>query len=57
MGLSKKERRKEIMTRIFGSATATLVDAMSEEDVVQKCRAKVAAFISEEQAALFDKIT
>jgi hypothetical protein len=53
---TKKEKCKEIMARLFGPASANLVDSLSEEEVVQKCREKVLMFISEEKAKEFDDI-
>lgn len=44
------------MTKFFGPATAAQVDAMTEEDCVPKCRAKVAGFLGEEKAKAFDTI-
>jgi hypothetical protein len=54
--LGKKEKCKELMARFFGPATANLVDSMSEEEVVQKCREKVSAFLGEDKAKEFDNI-
>ena len=54
--MSKKEKCKEIMGKLFGPASATLVDTMSEDDCVQKCREKVSALLGEEKANLFDGI-
>ena len=53
---SKKEQCKAIMLQYFGPATASLVDQMSEEDVVQKCKQKVIAMLGEEKAKVFDSI-
>jgi hypothetical protein len=53
---TKKERCKALMSKFFGPATANLVDSMSEEEVVQKCREKVMLFIGEEKAREFDNI-
>lgn len=44
------------MEKFFGPATAKLVDEMSEEEVVQKCKDKVKAFLGEEKAKVFDSI-
>ena len=55
--MSKKEKCKALMAQFFGPATANLVDNMTEEDCVQKCRDKVRAFIGEDEAKEFDKIT
>jgi hypothetical protein len=54
--LSKKDKCKELMSKFFGPATANAVDAMSEDDCVQKCREKVKAFLGEEKAKEFDNI-
>ena len=54
--MSKKEKCKELMIKFFGPATANLVDGMSEEEVVQKCREKVASFLGEDKAKEFDNI-
>lgn len=54
--MSKKEKCKELMLKFFGPASAKLVDSMSEEDCVKKCREKVAAMIGEDKAKEFDKI-
>ncbi len=54
--LSKKEKCKELMAKFFGPASANMVDMMSEDEVVQKCREKVKAFLGEEKAVEFDSI-
>lgn len=54
--MSKKDQCKELMAKFFGPASAKLVDTMSEEECVAKCRAKTAAFLGEDQAKEFDKI-
>ena len=54
--MSKKDKCKELMAKFFGPASANLVDSMSEEECVSKCRAKVAGFLGEEKAKEFDKI-
>ena len=54
--MSKKDKCKELMAKFFGPATANVVDAMSEEDCVQKCKDKVTAFLGAEKAKEFDKI-
>lgn len=56
MNSSRKDRCKQLMAKFFGPATASIVDEMSEEDCVQKCRAKVQAFLGEEKAKEFDSI-
>jgi hypothetical protein len=53
---TKKEKCKDIMARLFGPASANLVDSLSEEEVVQKCREKVLMFMGEEKASEFDNI-
>ena len=55
--MSKKERCKELMKEFFGPASAELVDFMTEEEVVEKCRKKVSALVGEEKAKVFDAIT
>ncbi|MBN2015096.1 MAG: hypothetical protein JW778_07945 [Candidatus Altiarchaeota archaeon] len=52
----KKEKCKELMLRFFGPANSKLVDLMSEEDCVRKCRQKVAVLLGEDKAKLFDSI-
>lgn len=42
------------MGKFFGPASAKLVDNMSEEDCIGKCRAKVEAFLGVEKANEFD---
>lgn len=54
--MSKKEKCKELMAKFFGPASANMVDMMSEDEVVQKCREKVKAFLGEEKAVEFDSI-
>ncbi len=54
--MTKKDRCKELMSKFFGPATANLVDSMSEDEVVAKCRAKVKAFLGEDKAKEFDSI-
>ena len=54
--MSKKEQCKQLMAHFFGPATANIVDSMSEEECVQKCRDKVKAFLGEDKAKEFDKI-
>ena len=44
------------MAKYFGATTAGLVDSMSEEECVKKCRAKVAGFLGEDKAKEFDSI-
>jgi len=54
--MSKKEQCKQLMSKFFGPATAGMVDAMSEDDCVQKCREKTKAFLGEAKAKEFDSI-
>ena len=54
--MSKKDECKELMKKFFGPSTAALVDSMSEDDCVEKCKAKVKGFLGEEKAKEFDKI-
>lgn len=54
--MGKKEKCKELMEKFFGPASAKMVDSMSEEECVAKCRAKVAGFLGEEKAKEFDNI-
>ena len=54
--MGKKEKCKELMTKFFGPASAALVDSMSEDECVAKCKAKVQAFLGTEKAAEFDKV-
>ena len=44
------------MTKFFGSATAATVDKMTEEECVEKCKAKVKGFLGEDKAKEFDSI-
>ncbi|MBN2457649.1 hypothetical protein JXB31_00790 [Candidatus Woesearchaeota archaeon] len=54
--MSKKEKCKALMAKFFGPASANLVDTMTEEECVQKCKAKVQAFMGDEKAKEFDNI-
>jgi hypothetical protein len=54
--VSKKDKCKEIMSQLFGPASANMVDTMSEEDCVPKCKEKVRSFLGDEKAKLFDGI-
>lgn len=54
--MSKKDQCKEIMGRIFGPATANLVNAMSEEECVDKCKQKASAMLGPDKAKEFDKV-
>lgn len=53
---TKKEQCKELMSKLFGPATAASIDAMTEDECVAKCKTKVNAFLGEEKAKLFDAI-
>lgn len=44
------------MIQIFGPATGALVDKMSEEDCVAKCREKTKSFMGEAKAKVFDNL-
>lgn len=54
--MSKKDKCKELMVKYFGPATGALVDEMGEDEVVEKCRTKVAAFLGEDAAKAFDSL-
>lgn len=54
--MSKKEKCKEIMNELFGEASASLVENMSEEEVVEKCKEKTKTFLGEDAAKKFDNI-
>jgi hypothetical protein len=54
--MSKKEQCKSLMSDYFGPGTAKLVDSMTEENCVEKCKAKFIAFLGEEEATVFDNI-
>lgn len=54
--MSKKEKCKELMSKFFGPASAELVDYMEEDEVVEKCREKVASMLGEDKAKEFDGI-
>ena len=54
--MSKKEQCKVLMAKFFGPSTAALVDAMSEDECVEKCRTKVKGFLGEAKAKEFDSI-
>ncbi len=53
---SKRDQCKKLMKDFFGEATAKQVDFMSEDDCVQKCKAKVLGFLGPEKAKQFDSI-
>lgn len=54
--MSKKDQCKEMMAKFFGPATANMVDQMTEDDCVEKCKEKVKSFLGEEKAKEFDSI-
>ena len=54
--MTKKERCKEILAKLFGPASTIIVDDMTEEDCVERCKIKVTAFLGQEQAREFDSI-
>lgn len=54
--MTKKEKCKEMMLKFFGPASASLVDEMSEEDCVERCRKKVTGLLGLEKAKEFDNI-
>lgn len=54
--MSKKDKCKAIMLKLFGPASADLVDSMGEEDCVEKCRHKVLMLYGEDKAKEFDSI-
>ena len=54
--MSKKDQCKTIMGNLFGLASANLVDSMSEEECVEKCKAKVTAMLGPDKAKVFDSI-
>jgi hypothetical protein len=54
--MSKKEKCKVIMERLFGPATAALVDNMEEDEVVDTCKKKVTAMLGEDKAKEFDSV-
>lgn len=54
---TKKEKLKEVMKRLFGPVSAQMVDSMSEEEAMLKCKSKITAFLGEEKARQeFDKL-
>ncbi len=54
---TRKEQCKALMLEIFGPACEALVDDMSEEECVEKCKTKVMQLLGERMAARFDAIT
>lgn len=53
--MAKKEKCKELMGKYFGPASAAMVDNMSEEECVNKCRDKISNFLGQEKAKEFEK--
>lgn len=54
--MTKKEQVKEIMLKHFGPASAKMVDSMTEEEALEKCRVKIVGFFGEAGAKEFDNI-
>ena len=54
--MTKKDKCKELMTQFFGPASAAVVDTMTEDNCVSQCRSKVASFLGEEKAKVFDTV-
>ena len=54
--MGKKEKCKDLMLKFFGPATANLVDSMSEDDCVAKCKQKVLVMLGPDKAKEFDSI-
>jgi monoamine oxidase len=52
--MSRKDQCKVLMTKFFGPHVAKVVDSMSEEDCVAKCKARVRGFLGDEAASEFD---
>lgn len=54
----KKDKCKELVSSLFGPASAKMVDTMagSDEEIVASWRQKVSALFGEEKAKEFDKI-
>ena len=44
------------MLELFGPSSARTVDKWSEDECVDKCKAKVTAFLGSEKAKVFDKL-
>lgn len=44
------------MSQLFGPASANMVETMSEDECVGKCKEKVKSFLGDEKAKLFDGI-
>ena len=54
--MSKKEKCKEIMNKLFGPHTAKRVDNMTEENCVEKCRKITLKLLGPKKAKLFEDI-
>lgn len=54
--MTKKDQCKELMIKLFGPATARLVDSMKEEECVAICRQKAKGLLGEDRAKLFDAV-
>ena len=54
--IPKKDQCKEIMVKLFGPATARLVESMKEEECVVICRQKAKGLLGEDSAKLFDAV-
>jgi len=54
--MTNKERCKELMENMFGPASVIIVDEMTEDDCIGRCRAKVKAFLGEDRAKEFDTL-
>ena len=53
---SKKEQCKALMNEIFGPACAALVDNMTEDDCVEKCKEKIRVLLGKRLLKKFDEI-
>ena len=54
--MTKKEQVKDLMLKHFGPASAKMVDSMTEEEAMTKCRAKIVGFFGDAGAKEFDNI-
>lgn len=54
--MTKKDQCRELMNKLFGPASAAVVDNMDEDDCVEKCKEKTKAFLGETVAKAFDNI-
>jgi hypothetical protein len=54
--MTKKDKCRELMGKLFGPATAKLVDTLTEEEVVDYCKKKVTGLLGAEKAKMFDGI-